>query len=79
MESSEDALNSVPPELVKKVVDQIKAAAEIGDLMQVKSIAQELKSETDAASPLCDKLVQFAENFDFDGIQKLMLELDSTI
>jgi hypothetical protein len=26
---------------------------------------------------LCGKIVQLAENFDFDGIQKLMLDSDS--
>jgi len=45
--------------------------------MQVQSIAHELKSENEAVAPWCDKLIQLAEDFDFDGIQKLMLELDS--
>jgi len=35
-----------------------------------------LKSESDAVAPFCDKLIQLAEDFDFDGIQKFMLELD---
>ena len=27
--------------------------------------------------PFCNKLFQFAEDFDFDGIQKFMLEFDT--
>ena len=55
----------------------INAAVEMGDVMKIKSIADELKSASDAMAPFCDELVRLAEDFDFDGIQKLMLELDS--
>jgi len=44
---------------------------------QIKSIAEELKSESDALAPFCDKLVRLADDFDFDGIQKIVFELDS--
>ena len=53
------------------------AAAEIEDVMKIKSIAEELKSEFDAVANFCNELVQLAEDFDFDGIQKIMLEIDS--
>jgi two-component system sensor histidine kinase/response regulator len=75
--SSEDARASVPPELIKKATESIKAAAEMGDVAQIQSIAQELRSESDTAVPFCDELVRLAEDFDFDGIQKFVLELDS--
>jgi CheY-like chemotaxis protein len=74
--SSEGAGRSVPPELVKKVIDRINEAAEMGDVMQIKSIAEDLKPESDAVAPFCDKLVRLAEDFDFDGIKELMLNLD---
>ena len=63
-------------ELDREVIDRIKAAAEIGDMAQIKSIARELKSESEAAAPFCDRIIQLAEDFDFDGIQNLMVELD---
>jgi hypothetical protein len=44
------------------------AATNMGDVMQIKSIAEELKSESDSMAPFCDKLVQLAEDFDFNGI-----------
>jgi len=49
----------------------------MGDVTQIKSIAEELKSESGAMAPFCDALIQLAEDFDFDGFQKFMLELDS--
>ncbi len=74
---SKEAIASVPPELIQKVTESIKAAVELRDVMKIKSIAEELKSESDAVVPFCYQLVQLAEDFDFDGIQKLMREFDS--
>ncbi len=62
---------------VKEAIDRIKVAAEMGDVMKIKSIAEELMSESEAVAPFYNKLVRLAEDFDFDGIQKFMLELDS--
>ena len=42
IESSEDAWSSVPPELIKKATESIKEAADMGDVTQIKSIAEEL-------------------------------------
>lgn len=75
--SHKEAIASVPPELMQKVTESIKTAADMGDVIQIKSIAEELKSESDAMGPLCDELIQLAEDFDFDGIQKVMVEIDS--
>ena len=66
-----------PPELIKKATESIKEAADMGNVAQIKSIAKELKSESDAMAPFCHELVRLAENFDFDGIQTFVLELDS--
>ena len=79
IESSKDASISVPPELIKKGIDRIKGAADVGDVMQIKLIAEELMSESDVVAPFCDKLVQLAEDFDLDGIQKFMLNLNNWI
>jgi HPt (histidine-containing phosphotransfer) domain-containing protein len=77
IDSNQDTAAAVPPELIKKVVESIRAAAEMGDVAQIKSIAEALKSESDAVAPLCNELVELAEDFDFDGIDKLIIELDS--
>jgi two-component system sensor histidine kinase/response regulator len=75
-ESSQDEIASVPPELIKEMVDHIKEAVEMGDVMRIKTIAEELKSESDAVAPFCDELVRLAEDFDFDGIQRYVHKLD---
>jgi HPt (histidine-containing phosphotransfer) domain-containing protein len=76
IEGNEDARASVPPELIKKAAENINAAAEMGDVAQIQLIAEELRTESDAAAPFCDELVRLAEDFDFDGIQKFVLKLN---
>jgi len=41
------------------------------------AFAEELMSESDAVAPFCNRIVRLAEDFDFDGIQNLLLEIDS--
>ena len=75
IEPSAEWIAEVPVEQVKEVADRINAAAEMGDVIQIKSIAEELKSESDAMAPFCDELVRLADNFDFDGIQKFLTRI----
>jgi polar amino acid transport system substrate-binding protein len=75
--SNKEAIASVPPELIQKVAESIKAAVELGDVMKIMSIAEELKSESNAVAPLCDELIRLADDFDFDSIQKVMLNLNN--
>ena len=44
--------------------------------MKIRSEAEEFESESEALAPFCNHLVQLAKDFDFDCIQKLMLDLD---
>ncbi|MEJ2284817.1 MAG: Hpt domain-containing protein [Desulfobacterales bacterium] len=74
IEGGGDQTAAASPELAKGTIDLIQAAAEMGDVAQIKSIAEELKSESDAMTPFCDQLVRLADDFDFDGIQKMVLE-----
>ncbi len=76
IESVNNTKAPVPDELKKKITENIKAAAEMGDVMQIKSIADELKAESDVMGPICDELIQLAEDFDFDGIQKFVMEIE---
>ncbi|MGB5748313.1 MAG: response regulator [Desulfobacterales bacterium] len=73
---SDGELSNIPAELAREIAKRIRDAAEMGDVIQIKSIAEELNSESDAVKPFCNKLIQLAEDFDFDSIQKFMLELD---
>ena len=76
VENREGRKSTVPPEINKNVVNHIKEAADMGDVAQIKSISEELMAESDVAAPFCDELVKLADDFDFDGIQKLILDLD---
>jgi len=75
-EPSADAIAAVYPELPKDVLDRLKEAADMGDVMQVKTIAEKLMSESDAAAVFCSELVRLAEDFDFDGIHNILVEAD---
>ena len=76
-ESSGWEMASVPSELAKKAANRIKEAAEMGDVMQIKSIAEELKSESDAFSLFSDNLIKLAEDFELDRVSKLADKLGS--
>jgi CheY-like chemotaxis protein len=75
--STDDVVSSIPPELDRKAADRIRTAAEMGDVMQIASIAGKLKSENVVLIPFCDRIMQLAESFDLDGILKLVNELNS--
>ena len=75
--SSQEAIVAVPPELIQKVTERLKTAAEMGDVTKIKAIAEELKSESDAMAPFCDELIRLADDFDIDGIEKILLESDN--
>ena len=50
-------------------------AADVGDVMQVASVAKEFKRQNNALAPFCDKIIQFSEDFDLEGILKLAKKL----
>jgi hypothetical protein len=77
VDSSVNGMVSPPPEIAKETIDRIKELVEMGDVMQIKSIAEELTSDSDALAPFCSELIRLAEDFDLDGIQKLILASDS--
>jgi CheY-like chemotaxis protein/HPt (histidine-containing phosphotransfer) domain-containing protein len=75
--SSQGAIAAVPPELIQKVTERLKKAAEMGDVTKIKAIAEELKSKSDVMAPFCYELIRLADDFDIDGIEKIVLESDS--
>jgi polar amino acid transport system substrate-binding protein len=71
-----EALAELPSKLSKETSGRIRAAAEMGDVTQIKAIAEELKSQSDVFAPISDKFILLAEDFDFDGILKLAAQLE---
>ena len=71
-----DAMTDIPSEVAAEAVERIKEPAEMGDVTQIKSIAEALKSKSEALAPISDKFIQLADDFDFEGISKLVGELE---
>ncbi|MDH3876693.1 MAG: response regulator [Desulfobacterales bacterium] len=74
---SAEEIVAIPAELAQDIAKRIRDAAEMGDVMTLNAIAAEIKTHSDACVPLSKQIVQMAEDFDLDGIQKLADDLDS--
>ena len=76
IEPSAERPAEISAEQLKDVTHRLKAAAEMGDVTQMISIAKDFKSNAHSMAPFCDRIIRLAEDFDFDGIQKCINELD---
>ena len=74
---SAEELVDIPTELSKDIAKRIRDAAEIGDVTTLNAIAEEIKDQSDSCLPLGKQIIQMAEDFDLDGIQKLADKLES--
>ena len=69
------ALVNIPPELARQAADQIREAADLGDVTRIKTIAEEFKSKSEAFAPIADRIIDLASDFDFDGMLKIAEQL----
>jgi len=74
---SDEQILAIPSELAQDIAKRIRDAAEMGDVMTLNTIAEEIKTHSDSCVPLSKQIVQLAEEFDLDGIQKLADALDA--
>jgi CheY-like chemotaxis protein/HPt (histidine-containing phosphotransfer) domain-containing protein len=74
---SDAEIAAIPSEFAQDIAKCIRDAAEMGDVMTLNAIAEEMKTHSDACAPLSKQIVQMAEDFDLDGIQKLADALDA--
>jgi signal transduction histidine kinase/DNA-binding response OmpR family regulator/HPt (histidine-containing phosphotransfer) domain-containing protein len=74
---SDEEIEAIPSELAQDIAKRIRDAAEMGDVMTLNAIAMEIKTHSDSCVPLSKQIVQLAEDFDLDGIQKLADALDT--
>jgi hypothetical protein len=70
---SDEEIAAIPSEIAKRIRD----AAEMGDVMTLNAIAEEIKTHSDSCVPLSKQIVQMAEDFDLDGILKLVEALNA--
>ena len=72
---SSGAIIAKTPEISKDKADRILAAAKKGDIEELTALAEELKVRSEAYTLFSDKLVELAEDFDFEFIEELVNEL----
>lgn len=69
---SPQAIVTKSPEISKDDAGRILTAAGKGDIEELTAIAEELKERSDAYTPFSEKLVELAEDFDFEVIEELV-------
>jgi HPt (histidine-containing phosphotransfer) domain-containing protein len=74
---SDEEIAAIPSEFAQDIAKRIRDAAEMGDVMTLNAIATEIKTHSDFCVPLSKQIIQLAEDFDLDGIQKLADALDT--
>ncbi|MGD8948046.1 MAG: response regulator [Desulfobacterales bacterium] len=74
---STEALADIPTELSQDIAKRIHDAAEMGDITTLNAIAEEIKDQSDFCMQLSKQIIQMAEDFDLDGIQKLAEALNA--
>jgi CheY-like chemotaxis protein len=74
---SDEEISAIPAEFAQDIAKRIRDAAEMGDVTTLNAIAEEIKTHSDSCIPLSKQIVQLAEDFDLDGIQKLADDLDA--
>jgi HPt (histidine-containing phosphotransfer) domain-containing protein len=74
---SADVLADIPAELSQNIAKRIRAAAEMGDVTTLNAIAAEIMDQSDPCMLISKQIIQMAEEFDLDRIQKLADDLDS--
>ena len=74
---SDEEISDIPAELAQDIAKRIREAAEMGDVTTLNAIAKEIGARSDSCIPLSKQIIQMAEDFDLDGIQKLADALDA--
>jgi CheY-like chemotaxis protein len=74
---SDEEIATIPAELAHDIAKRIRDAAGMGDVTTLNAIAEEIKDKSDSCIPLSKQIVQMAEDFELEGIQKLADALDA--
>jgi len=67
---------AIPPELAREAADRLRDAAEMGDISGVAAAVDELESRSTAFTPYKEKILQLADDFDFDGVLELARDFE---
>jgi two-component system, sensor histidine kinase and response regulator len=67
---------TLPPALAKEAATRLREAAELGDVSGLAAVCSELSARSEAFGPYGTRVAQLADDFDFDGVLKLVEELE---
>ena len=77
-ESPRESIPSMPPELAEETAQRLREAAEMGNVNELKAIAEALQTRCDDFAGLGEIIRQMAEDFDFDSLVQLAGEISDT-
>lgn len=72
---SEELTQGIPAALAKEASTRLREAAELGDVSELASIAEEMASRCGAFVPYREKIIGMADDFEFEGILSLAKDL----
>ncbi|MDJ0666881.1 MAG: transporter substrate-binding domain-containing protein [Desulfobacterales bacterium] len=78
LQSKTEPIPSLPAELAEHTAERLRKAADMGNITELKSIAEALRAESGTFIPIGNTIEQLAEDFDLEGVVKLADELVST-
>ena len=67
----------LPPDLAREAAERLREAAEMGDVSGLTAIADEMASSSKDFAPYRSRIIQLADDFDFDGILALAKDLEA--
>jgi CheY-like chemotaxis protein len=67
---------AVPPELAREAAHRLHDAAEMGDVSGVVAVIDDLQSRSNSFTPYKAKIIQLADDFDFEGVLKMAGEFE---
>jgi len=75
-ENQADLSTATTVNVDNEAIRRLREAAEMGDVTEVVSLADEIASQENGFSPYSAKIAQLADDFDFDGILRLIDRLE---
>ena len=76
-ENQADLSTATTVNVDNEAIRRLREAAEMGDVTEVVSLADEIASQENGFSPYSAKIAQLADDFDFDGILQLADQLEN--
>jgi HPt (histidine-containing phosphotransfer) domain-containing protein len=73
----ESTAGPLTPDLAREAAARLQEAAELGDVSGLTAVCSELAAKSESFVPYADRIARLAEEFDFDGVLKLVDEMKS--